>query len=335
MEPTIKDIAKLSNVSIATVSRIINDLGGYSASTQKKVQEVIDQLGYSKNANATSLVTKRSHTLGVVIPNVNTGFYGDIVNGIEDQAYENGYSVILTHAGVEGKKLVNSLKLMAARRVDGLIIVSINLTENQIDLLNKMGLPTVLLSTKSKDKNLPFIKVDDYAAIYDATKHLILKKHHRVGLAGVNESDPVAGKPRIKGYLDCLNDFGIPIDKELIVPGDFSFDAGKKAMEYYLKKDPLPSAIVSASDETALGIISVAKKHSIDVPHDLSVMGYDDTNIAVMVTPSLTTVKQPFYEMGDQGCASIIKFIEKNEPIKSQILPFQLMERETVGELQN
>lgn len=334
MIPTIKDIARVADVSIATVSRVINDLGGYSKETQKKVEKAIEELGYSKNENATSLVTKKSHTIGVVIPNVNTSFYGDIVNGIEDTAHKQGYSVILTHAGVEGRRVTSSLKLMETRRVDGIIIVSINLNEEQINLINDMKLPTILLSTKSQNESIPFIKVDDYEAIYAATEYLILKKHSKIGLAGINKNDPIAGKPRIEGYLDCLKKYGIKTDTNLIFSGDYSFDAGQEAMSYYLEKKLEPTAIISASDETALGIISIAKRHSIRIPEDLSVMGYDDSNIAWMTTPSLTTVKQPFYDMGIQSSLFIIDFLKKGKAIKSQVFPFQIIERSTVQDLE-
>lgn len=329
MVATIKDIAREANVSTATVSRVINNLGGYGVETEKKVLKAAEKLGYSKNENAISLVTNRSRTIGIVIPNVNTGFYGDIVNGIEDRAYEAGYSVILTHAGIEGVRLTNSLKVMGNRRVDGIIIVSINLDASQISLIKKMSLPTILLSTQS-DESLPYIKVNDYAAIYAATEYLLLKNHKHIGLAGLNREDPVAGSPRIKGYSDCLERYGIAIDQDLIVNGDFSFDAGKEAMKFYLKQKYLPSAIICASDETALGIISVASESGINIPNDLSVIGYDDTNISWMTTPSLTTIKQPFYEMGSKGCAALINSILEGKPIVSQILPFSLIERNTV-----
>src|SRR5699024_2639090 len=138
MVATIKDIAKITGVSTATVSRVINQLGGDGNETEKKVLAAANQLGYSKNENAISLVTNRSRTIGIVIPNVNTSFYGDIVNGIEDIAYKHQYSVILTHAGVEGIRLTNSLKVMGNRRVDGLIIVSINLDTQQLALIKRM-----------------------------------------------------------------------------------------------------------------------------------------------------------------------------------------------------
>ena len=272
MVATIKDIAKITGVSTATVSRVINQLGGYGNETEKKVLAAANQLGYSKNENAISLVTNRSRTIGIVIPNVNTSFYGDIVNGIEDIAYKHQYSVILTHAGVEGIRLTNSLKVMGNRRVDGLIIVSINLDTQQLALIKRMNLPTILLSTQAHDQSLPFIKVSDHKATFAATNYLLRQGHRKIGLAGLNPKDPIAGAPRIQGYKEAIEANQLPVEKDLVWYGDFSFESGKMAIQHFFEKKILPSAIVCASDETALGVISAAFNHGIKVPEDLSVI---------------------------------------------------------------
>lgn len=334
MAITIKDIAKRANVSTATVSRVINDIGGYGSETRERVLSAAKELGYYKNAAATSLVTNKTKTIGIIIPDVSTSFYGNIVTGIEDIAYDYGYSVILTHAGVEGKRLSDSLKLMVNRRVDGIIIVSIYLKKEQQVMISRLGVPTILLSTISEDNRLPYIKVDDYEAMYHATQYLIDHHHQKIGLAGVNPNDKVAGEPRLSGYLDCLVANHLPVDKALICYGDFSFDAGRRAMEYYVHHR-LPTAIVCASDDTALGVISIAHQYAIGVPEQLSVIGYDDTSIAWMTTPLLTTIAQPFYDMGARGCKRLIQAIANEQAIVSEIIPFQLKERKTVRILEN
>lgn len=333
MAATIKDIAKKAQVSTATVSRVINNIGGYGAETRERVLKVAKELGYYKNETATSLVTNKTKTIGIIIPNVSTNFYGNIVNGIEDIAYEYGYSVILTHAGVEGKRLADSLKLMANRRVDGVIIVSIYLDSKQEEMITSLNLPTILLSTQAEGDSLPYIKVNDYQAIYEATQYLIDHNHQAIGLVGINETDKIAGEPRLKGYLDCLKDNAIPIDKELIVSGDFSFDAGRRAMKHFLDQQKVPSAIVCASDETALGVNSVANDNGLTIPDDLSIIGYDDTSIAWMSTPPLTTIGQPLYEMGAKGCERVIQAIVYDQDMISEIVPFRLKIRKTVKRL--
>jgi len=332
MATTIKDIARRANVSTATVSRVINDIGGYGDETRDRVLAAAKELGYYKNEAATSLVTNKTKTIGIIIPDVSTSFYGNIVTGIEDIAYDYGYSVILTHAGVEGKRLVDSLKLMVNRRVDGIMIVSIYLNQERQELVRQLGVPTILLSTISEDKQLPYIKVDDYEAMYYATHYLIQQNHQKIPLAGINPDDAVAGKPRLAGYLNCLEDNQLAVDDSLIVFGDFSFESGQQAMKQYLHQT-MPTAIVCASDDVALGVISVAHQAGIRVPEQLSVVGYDNTSIAWMTTPPLTTIAQPFYEMGARGCQRLIHSITKKQVMTSEIIPFELKERQTVRKL--
>ncbi|MBS7577949.1 MULTISPECIES: substrate-binding domain-containing protein [unclassified Enterococcus] len=330
MVATIKDIAKATGVSTATVSRVINHLGGYSKEVELKVLQIAKELGYRKNENAISLVKNTTKTIGVIMPDVATSFYGNIVNGIEDKAYDNGYSVILTHAGVEGKRLQESLNLMAERRVDGLIIFSLNLSVQDISTIDSLDIPLLLLSTKAENTKIPYIKVDDYSASYAAVQYLIKNGHTKIGLAGVNPGDPIAGKPRIQGYLTALEDHHIQADLNLIKQGDFSFESGKAAMTELIEQNQAITAVFCVSDETALGVLSVCYTRGFNVPNDISVVGYDNSSVSQMSIPPLTTIAQPFYDMGSIGCESLLIAIATGKKIDSQIIPFKLIERNSV-----
>lgn len=330
MAATIKDIARESGVSIATVSRVLNHLGGYSSEVEAKVLTIAKELGYRKNENARSLVKNTSKTIGIIMPHVTTSFYGKIVNGIEDTAYAHGYSVIITHAGVEGERLRNSINLMGERRVSGVIVFSMSLAEDSVESLKQLGVPILLVSTEVLGTGIPYIKVDDYSASFAAVEYLITHGHTKIGLAGASPTDVIAGKPRIRGYLDALEKHQLTAKEGYIHTGDFSFEAGKQAMEHYIATKSDITAVACVSDEVAMGIISVCYKHQIRIPKDLSVIGYDDSEIASMATPPLTTIAQPFYEMGKIGCSNLIASINNGKEIVSQIIPFQLMERETV-----
>lgn len=330
---TIKDIAKKSGVSIATVSRVINGVGGYSKEVEQKVLLIAKELNYRKNENAISLVKNKTNTLGIIMPDLPTSFYRDIVNGIEHEAYLKDYSVILTHAGVGGDRFKESLNLMAERRVDGIVVFSLFLDQKDVETIKLLKIPIVLLSTEATDSSIPFIKVDDYSASFAAVNYLIEKGHTDIGLAGVSSKDPVAGLPRIKGYKDALINSDLRIDEELIEFGDFTFEAGKQAMYSYLSNEKIITAVFCVSDETALGVISVCYEKGIKVPEDISVIGYDNSTISYMSTPPITTVDQPFYEMGRLGCKDLLKIIHENKEVKSRIVPFQLVERKSVRDL--
>lgn len=329
MNVTIKDIARIVNVSTATVSRVLNGAGGYNEETQKKIMDIANELGYRRNEMARSLVKNSSNIIGVIMPDVATIFYGDIVNGIESIAHTNGYSVILSHSGINGERIEECVNLMAERKVDGLIIVSVELSE-QATLLNSLGIPLILICTDTPDKSVPFIKVNDYEASYSATQYLIDNGHKKIGLAGVNPNDRVAGIPRIEGYKKALEDNRIEFDFNKVKYGDFSFYSGKEAMASFLKEQIKLSAVFCVSDDVALGIISEAFDHGLIVPNDLSVIGYDNTRMAEMSIPPLTSIEQPFFEMGEEGCKRVIESIQSKKSITSKIIPYQLMVRKSV-----
>ena len=333
MATTIKDIAKQANVSIATVSRVINQLGGYSQEVEENVLKIAKELNYHKNENAISLVKNVSNIIGIIMPTVDSFYYSNIVNGIEDAAKKHGYSVILMHAGVEGENFKSCLNLMAERRVDGIVAFSIFVEQEGVALVKSLNIPIMLLSTEAVEDSIPYIKVDDYSAAFEATDYLVRNGHQRIGLAGVSPIDPIAGIPRINGYRDALKQNGIPIEEKMIYFGDYNFTSGKKAMEYYIQNDISLTAIFCVSDETALGVISECNKQNIIVPEDLSVIGYDNSKISSMVTPTITTISQPFYEMGNLGCESLILSILKKKEILSEIVPFTLVERNSVKKL--
>lgn len=333
MASTIKDIARVAGVSTATVSRVLNHLGGYNEETEKKVMAVAKALGYRKNENARSLVQKSSKTIGVIMPEVTTAFYGDIIKGIEDVAYEYGYSVILTHAGSQGSRIQESMNLMGERRVDGLIIVSVELHEPAMESLLSLDVPYILISTKTKREDAPYIKVDDERAAYTAVKYLIDHHHRTIGMAGANPEDPIAGAPRINGYIQALLDHGIKVDLNLIQAGDFSFESGKQAMQAFLENQAKITAVFCASDEAALGIISACFERQISVPEDLSVVGYDNSKVSSMSIPPLTTVAQPLYEMGRAGSSKLMDAIIHHTSIESQVIAHELVVRQSVKKL--
>lgn len=299
------------------------------------MQAAIKKLDYRRNENAISLVKNETKTLGVIMPDLATSFSGTIINGIEDTAYAEGYSVILMHAGVEGNRLIESLNLMAERRVAGLVIVSIALTSDQSKVLQALGIPFILLSTEAIGHPFPYLKVDDYTASYHAVTYLIEKGHRGIALAGASPTDPIAGKPRIRGYRDAMEFHGLAVKEEWIQAGDFSFEAGKQALAHLKDELDQLTAVFCVSDEVALGVIAACFANGIRVPDDLSVVGYDNSPIASMSIPPLTTIAQPFYYMGQTGCTNLIQSIRTGRDMLSQITPFELIERDSVRDLRN
>lgn len=334
MATTIKDLAKRAGVSTATVSRVLNNLGGYSQEIENRVLALAKELNYIRNDSAKNLVKQFTQTVGVIMPVTATSYYGKIVKGIEDYAFDKDYCVFISHAGVGGNRLEETLQTMVERRVSGIIIFSIYLRAEQVELIHSLGVPVILLSTIDEKHQLPYLKVDDYAASYAAVEYLIKMNHRRIAIVGVNSQDQVAGLPRIQGYKDALKFAKIKENADWICSGDFTFDSGQKAIEHFIENGiEFPTAFFCVSDEVALGVISACYKHGIVVPDDVSVIGYDNSDIASMSIPALTTIHQPFYDMGYQGCKLLIDSKEYRKERLSSQMPYQIIERQSVKKI--
>ncbi|MFZ5351985.1 MAG: LacI family DNA-binding transcriptional regulator [Bacillota bacterium] len=333
MNFTIKEVAKQANVSVATVSRVLNDLGGYSEDTKERVLKVIEQMGYQPNTIARGLVTKNTKTIGVLLPNVKTIFYGEIIDGIEDTAHMNNYSVVVCNTGIDGNRTLEYLKVLTGRQVDGIIITSLTITNDYYKALAAIKVPIILVSTESYRLQVPYVKVDDKQAAYSAAQYLIEMGHTDIAMISGTPDDPVAGEPRINGYLQALQDYGIPINKKLIKHGNFSYQSGITCMEELLSEKNTFSAVFAASDNMAVGALSVAYKKGIKVPDELSVIGYDNTPVAEMAIPPLTVVAQPLYNMGKTAMEKLLSMIKTQKRAESIILPHKIVERNTVRRL--
>lgn len=331
--PTIKDVARKANVSIATVSRVLHNLSGYSDKTKLRVTQAIQEIGYQPNAIARGLINKRTQTIGVMFPNVSSYFSSDILHGVEEYANDHNYSVFVCNTADDGKRTMKYLQVLREKQVDGIIFTSEILKEEYYEVLQSMKIPVVLLSSKADYASVPYIKVDDVQASYDAVEYLILRGHREIAMITGATGDIMAGIPRVKGYKKALEAHGIPFKQHYLASGNFGFDEGTIAMEQLLQTVPEATAIFAASDEMAIAALSVAAKHGLKVPDDISVIGYDNLKLAEMVVPPLTTVNQPLYEMGKGATEKLISMIENGGVAESTIMPHRIVERQTVKDL--
>ncbi|MNO16780.1 Catabolite control protein A [compost metagenome] len=333
MKPTIKDVARQAKVSIATVSRVLNNLGGYSDKTRQKVNETIKEIGYQPNAIARGLINKRTQTIGVMFPNVSSAFSSDLLHGIDGFAHDRNYSVVVCNTDQDGKRTLKYLQLLREKQVDGIIFSSEVLKKEYYEVLESMNIPVVLVSSQTDFAKVPYVKVDDYQAVYDAIGYLISKGHSRIAMISGTKGDPIAGTPRVEGYRKALEAHSLPFDSRYLVYGDFLYESGTMAMETLLREAPEATAVFAASDEMAIGALSTAARHGLIVPRDISIMGYDDLRLAQMVTPPLTTVRQPLYEIGKTASEKLIRMIETEDNVGSIIVPHSIVERQTVRTL--
>lgn len=327
MRPTLNDVAKQSGVSTATVSRIINGQSGYTEKTRQKVLNIIQKIGYRPNAVARGLVKKRTNTIGVLLPSLSSRLASALLKGIESSAHKLDYSVIICDTESNGKRTIEYLDVLSEKQIDGIIITSEWLKEVYEEAIMKMEIPVVLVLTTSSHLQIPYIKVDDYLASYQATEYLIEKGHRKIGMISGRKKDKLAGLPRIEGYKNAMSDHNLKFSESCITYGDFAYKSGMSCMEKLLERFPELTAVFAASDEMAVGALSCAYKRGIKVPDDLSIIGYDDTQDAEMAIPPLTTVHQPIYEMGKKAVAMLLS---TKETVESVIMPHHIVERDSV-----
>ncbi|MNW53987.1 Catabolite control protein A [compost metagenome] len=333
MKSTIKDVARRANVSVATVSRVLNNLPGYSEDTKRTVLKAIDELGYQPNAIARGLINKRTQTIGVLFPSVSSAFSSEILHGIEQLAHDENYSVVVCNTAEDGRRTLKYLQVLREKQVDGIIFSSEVLKEEYYNALQAMDVPVVLVATHAEYESVPYVKVDDRKAADEATEYLIRQGHRQLAMIGGYEGDPIAGKPRIDGFKQALLDHGIALRDELILDGSFQFKQACIAAETLLTTAPEVTAVFAASDEMAIALISVAAMHGISVPEQISVIGYDNLKLAEMSNPPLTTIAQPLHKMGQLAAEKLISMITSRERVVSEIVPHEIIERSTVKKL--
>lgn len=334
---TIEDVAKRANTSIATVSRVLNNRTGYSEKTKLKVQEAIEELGYESNAIARSLKNKKTNTIGVLVPNVSSMLSNEILNGIEEYAHTNGYSVLTSYTYSDSDKVMKSLKTFNEQRVDGLIFVSDFFLPEYYEYVRERKMPIVLTAAESPDYPLSFIKVDDFKASYDAVSYLIAKGHKKIGMISANPQvhPTAAGKSRLEGYKKALQDAALNIEDQRIVFCDgFIFPIGRNKFKELIEMAPDITAVFASSDDLAVGALNMAYELGIQVPKEVSIIGYDNIPITEMVWPPLATVSQPLKNMGYESTKELMKKIEDpKKEANHRYIAHEIIERKSVADL--
>jgi LacI family transcriptional regulator len=311
MRTTIKDVARLAGVHSSTVSRVINGKSCISQETAKRVFSAIERLDYTPNALARSLKTKKIQTLAMLIPDISNPFFAGLARGVEDTANQYGYNVILCNTDDCFEKEVIYLKLLAEKRVEGLIVATAQIRDKSILELGKTGCPYILLSRNIKGLQENSISIDDIAGGYLATEYLINLGHRNIAhIAGPYNT--TTALDRIKGFKKALLNYGIPFQKQYIGEGDFRIKGGYQVMKQFLRLENPPAAVFTANDLLAVGAMEAIRENGYDVPADISIIGFDDIKLASYFSPPLTTIRQPMIEMGSLAIIKLLERIEHN-----------------------
>jgi LacI family transcriptional regulator len=339
---TMSEVAKRAGVSLMTVSRVINNKDDVSIETRQRVWHVIETLGYRPSAIARSLATKQTRTIGLVIPDVSNPFFADITRGVERLAYAQGYHVFLCNSEEKPQRELALIQSLEEKRVDGFILCSSRLDEEQLSTILMRLPPAVLVNrqlTTENCKQIESVLLDDEKSSYEATKFLIEKGHNNIGfLAGPTTS--FSGRRRLQGYTSALREAEIQIQKEWILPCQPSVEGGDFATRQILSQSPQISALFCYNDLVAIGALQACHQNGgfhtgvnglrRRIPQDLAVVGHDDIPLAAQISPSLTTCRVPREEIGHQAALSLINQIQGNKhECSSIILNAELIVRES------
>ena len=330
---TMQMIAEMTGVSLKTVSRVVNKESGVSARTREKVEAVIRDLDYQPNPSARGLASARSYLIALLYDNPSTAYIISLQNGALAACREHNYGLLIDPCDHKDEDLVNGVNSLARRsRVDGMLLTPpLCDMADLLDMLDARGLKYVRISPLEHNDRSPFVYADELQAAYRMTEYLVSQGHDRIGL--------ITGHPhrsgtemRIKGYSRAIEDSSLELDPDLVVPGDYTFEAGEAGARKLLRMADRPTAIFASNDYMASGVLKVAQQMKLQVPYDVSVAGYDDAPLAARLWPRLTTVRHPVEQVCREATELLIGHL-RGEPghFDPSVIRSELVIRESTG----
>ncbi len=317
---TIEDVALIAGVSIATVSRALNEPGKVADTTRRKVIEAVAQTGYTTNAMARNLRTRRSNMILILAPDVGDPNFSNILVGLEIGASKRGYGVLIGNTQNNPERETDYLRFISSNQADGIILLTGHLPFGLADTAPQAKLPPmVAVNEPIAGASIPFVGVDNIEAARVATDHLISQGHTDIAFIGQSTNRAVAIL-RERGFRTAMSGAGLPVEPRFVLEADGTTESGRAATERMFVRDKLPTAFFCVNDATALGVIIALTARGYDLPRDFSIMGFDDISFASFVTPSLTTMKQPRLQIGEASMDLLLTMLEGQSPARREFL---------------
>ena len=315
---TIRDVAKHAGVSPATVSRVVNGLVGYSDETRERVETAVKSLSYETDYLARGLKTRQTSVIGLLAPMVSDALASQVMQGVEEEAQERGYAVMLGRTGAKSAYIAGYLRTLRTYRAAGVILISAVITPETRQLLGP-NVPIISVAISDKSGS-PSVAIDDEQAAYDATRHLLRLGHRRIGLLTGDPASIYVAQPRKRGYLRAMTEAGCT---PVTATGSFFYESGAAGVDELLQQDPGLTAIFAMSDEMGAAVVNELQRRGLRVPEDVSVLGFDNTSTSLHVNPPLSTMAQPLEEMGRMA----VKKLLRSRDLGPKIMPHRLIER--------
>ena len=314
---TIKDMARHLNISVATVSRAMRDMPDIKPETRQTVLNLAKEWDYQPNILATNLVKSRTKTIGVIVPDLAYHFFASVIKGIEEEAFARGYSLLLTQTNELYERELTNVQNLSRGQVEGFIVsISQETTDYEhFKRLQRKGIPLVFFDRDANEIDVPKVMVDNVGAAYEATQLLIENGSKRIAfLAG--PANVTVSNLRQEGYEAALKDAGFQIDETLIVHGNYNMQGAMELTNKLFELPNPPDGMVVVSDRLAVGAIATLRKKNIKIPEDVAIVSFNDEPICTIVTPTLTSVSQPTFEMGKMAMSLLINQIENSDSVE-------------------
>lgn len=307
---TIIDVAKKAGVSKTSVSRYLNgkNPGHMSEKTKERIVQAIKELDYQPNSIARSLKQKSTNVIGLVVNDMSNLFFLEMIRGIETELKNSGYNLLVCNSDMNIEMELECLKMLEKRQIDGVILVGMNMPVSHIEKL-ETDFPIVLMEREPGKTNLDSVQIDNKVGAYAAVQHLIERGHTRIAhIAGPNIA--AMAVERKEAYIQCMEEHHLKALPQYIVSGTYKLESGYEGMQALMALEDKPTAVFCANDYMAMGALRFLMEHGYKVPQDVALVGYDDIMVAKMVTPSLTTVRQPVWELAGMAARLLIERIE-------------------------
>lgn len=346
---TIHDIARLTGVSNATVSRVLNNKPDVNPETRERVLRVMEERGFVPSMTAAALAGRHSKLIAVLVPSLNYPFISAIIRGVAAESEEQGYEMVLYTVLQQQDRTEIINRILATKLTAGLLAIQVGQSSQYLTHLYEQGFPVAIITDQVEPTRAPWILTDNRRGAYNATRHLITLGHRRIAHI-YGRRTFCSSSERYEGYCDALREAGIALDPRLVVYGDFEPLSGRLCARqlFSLPENVRPTAIFSSNDLMSYGVIAAAEELGLRIPKDIALVSFDDIPSSAHLYPALTTVRQPFFEMGQRGTALLLHLIEKahaperysgtkqaalsdqHEPIRIEI-PTSLVIRESCG----
>jgi DNA-binding LacI/PurR family transcriptional regulator len=325
---SIKDIARLADVTHPTVSRALRNSPLVSPRTIERIQRIARESGYRVSAVARGLVTQKTNTIGVVVTTIADPFVSEVVSGIEHAANDHGYSVFLADSYADPDREVRVVHSFAERRVEGIVVTSSRVGTRYLRILSEMKVPIVLINNQRRGEFVHSVMIENVEASRLAAQHLIGLGHERIAYLG-DRYGYQSDTERLGGYRQALKQARLPLLPELVVHGDGKPEGGRQAMETLRSLPQPPTAVFCYNDMSALGALGAIHQSGLRVPEDISLVGFDDLFFASYTQPPLTTVRQPRQRMGLLAMEILLKLMSGQDSADTIKVPAELIVRES------